>query len=98
MGNGHDKVYDQVAVPSAGGTVPASKGSSVTTPCEALGNPGRYNRTVPVAAKERGHKEATEEQVGTNMELTWTRHGGDKPSPITDQSFKNNFHNPTEKA
>ena len=61
----HDKAYDQVAHPSAGGTTPAGKHSDCAT--DALGNPGRYSKQTEFDAKETGGvKEARDKQLGDN--------------------------------
>jgi hypothetical protein len=61
----HDKAYDQVAVPSAGGTTPAGKDSSSCD--DALGKPGRFSRNATTAAtEEHDVKELRKEQLGSN--------------------------------
>lgn len=93
----YDKVYDQVTVPSAGGTTPAGKDSSNCD--DALGKPSRFTRAASVAvtpSPDSQIQEARDEQLGTNIELIWTRFGKDKPTPRTDQGFKKNFHNSTD--
>jgi hypothetical protein len=93
----HDPVYDQVAHPSAGGTTPAGKDSLNCD--DALGKPSRFSRNASTVATPDPASElhkTRDEQLGTNIELTWTRYGNTKPSPKTDQGFKKNFNNPTD--
>jgi len=89
---------DVAAHPSAGGTTPAGKDSSN---CEdALGKPSRFSRAVPGAATPDAKEELTktrDEQLGTNIELAWTRYGHDVKNPKVTPTFKNNFNNPTDK-
>lgn len=97
MGNGHDKVYDQVAHPSAGGSNPAGKDSANCD--DALGNPSRFSRNATTISTPDPNSEldaTRDEQLGTNIELVWHRFGKDKPSPKIEQGFKNNFQNPTD--
>lgn len=63
----HDKAYDQVAVPSMGGSNPAGKDSSNCD--DAFGHPSRAARnatTVATCAPESRTKEAIEKQLGEN--------------------------------
>lgn len=92
----HDSAYDQVSSPSAGTTTPAGKQSG-DIKNDALGNPSRFTRNLSTVAEPKNNpSEVVDEQLGTNIELTWRRFGGDKPAPKTDQGFKNNFNNPTD--
>ena len=60
----HDRSYDQVAVPSAGGTIPAHK---LPDDCDdALGDPSRLKRGLEPAATVRTSKEAMLEQNKSN--------------------------------
>ncbi len=63
----HDKAYDQVAVPSMGGSNPAGKDSANCD--DALGNPSRFQRnatTVATADPDSELKATREKQLGEN--------------------------------
>jgi hypothetical protein len=92
-----DPAYFQVAHPSAGGSNPAGKDSSNCD--DALGNPGRFTRNAVSTATPDPDSElqkTRDEQLGTNIELTWTRYGHDVKDPKANQGFKKNFNNPTD--
>jgi hypothetical protein len=69
-----DKHYDQVAVPSSGGTVrfPKVEGS-----CDdSLGSPGRFVRNATTIATEKPDSHVQnliDKQRGTNKDLVWDR-------------------------
>jgi hypothetical protein len=86
----HDKVYDQVAVPSAGGTIPAGKDSANCD--DALGKPGRFSKQTEFTAKDAGGvKELREKQLDSNFYQSngWKHHHeGDVVAPR--RGFKTN--------
>lgn len=74
----HDKAYDQVAVPSAGGTTRAGKDSSNEK--DALGHPGKHHgeHTQAVIVSGKGPAAATKQMTtgrikGINSDKSFER-------------------------